>query len=160
MVERVQKVDLGFLRANRRGVDDGVTNNEPSMTEQQFKDQCDVNNIVKQFTLAGYRSQDFDMLGKQVMSDASRFIDVSKVPTLQEAHALIEEAQNSFIQNVPAKIRERFDNDAMKFWQHASKAQNVNEIKTLFGDLKNYSAPNATQLAEGNQSAVKSSTNE
>lgn len=160
MVEKVQKVDLGFLNANRRGVDDGITNEEPSMTEQQFKEQCDINNIVKQYTLAGYRSQDFDMLGKQVMADASRFIDVSNVPTLQEAHTLMEEAKHSFVQNVPAKIREHFDNDPMKFWQHASKAQNVDEIRALFGDLKNYSAPNATQLEEGNQLAVKSSKDE
>ena len=31
-----------------------TVNNEPSMTDQQFKDDCDVNSIVNKFTKTGH----------------------------------------------------------------------------------------------------------
>ena len=69
----------------------------------------DINNIVKQYTLQCYRIEDFKNFADRVFSDARRFVDCTNFQDLQTASNMMIEAEASFIQNVPAKIREQHE---------------------------------------------------
>ena len=59
--------------------------------------------------MQGYRSEDFVNLSARVFADAKRFVDCTDLKDLQTASNLMMEAEASFIQNVPAKIREQYE---------------------------------------------------
>lgn len=79
--------------------------NEPSMTEQHFKDECDINNIVKSFQATG------------VLPQGNReplFGDFSEFPTdLQSSQQYFDDAAARFME-LPATLRREFDNDPVK----------------------------------------------
>jgi len=77
------------------------TNDEPTLTQQQFKEQCDINNIIKIYTQTGELP-----LSKKV----GQFLDVSNVQDYQTALNTVFEAQHAF-DALPSKIRSRFEND-------------------------------------------------
>ena len=71
-------------------------------TQQQFKDECDINTIVRRFGLTGELPESLDMpRSGDFVSDISDF---------QSAMELITHAQQEFM-TVPAEIRARFHND-------------------------------------------------
>lgn len=76
-------------------------NTEPTLTQQQFKEQCDINNIIKQYAQTGELP-----LSKKV----GQFLDVSNVQDYQTALNTVYEAQHAF-DALPSNIRSRFEND-------------------------------------------------
>lgn len=80
----------------------GIEFTEPSMTEQHFKQECDINYIVQQYQTTG------------VMPQGDRqplFGDFAEFPTdLQASMAMYDEAQDRFMQ-LDARLRKEFDND-------------------------------------------------
>ena len=76
-------------------------NDLPTLTQQQFKEQCDINNIIKHYTQTGELP-----LSKKV----GQFLDVSNVQDYQTALQTVFDAQNAF-DALPSKIRSRFEND-------------------------------------------------
>lgn len=83
----------------------GLEFTEPSMTEQHFKQECDINYIVNQYQTTG------------VLPHGDRqplFGDFAEFPTdLQASMALYDEAQDRFMQ-LDSKLRKEFDNDPAK----------------------------------------------
>lgn len=83
----------------------GIEFNEPSMTEQHFKDECDINTIIAKYRQTG------------VMPAGNRqplFGDFAEFPTdLQSSMKMYDEAQYRFLQ-LPSEIRKEFDNDPSK----------------------------------------------
>ena len=59
--------------------------------------------------MQGYRSEDFVNLSARVFADAKRFVDCVNLKDLHTTSNLMMEAEASFIQNVPAKIREQYE---------------------------------------------------
>lgn len=157
-----EKLSSVFLDANRGSGDNSTYKkfSKPSLTEQQHKEAVDVNNIVRQYTMQGYRSEDFKNLADRVFADASRFVDNTDALDLVDASNLMKQAEYMFIQNVPAKIREQYGNDPMQFYK-ACVATNgdASKIRALFGDVKNYAVPNVEQLAQGNHIPSSTSSN-
>lgn len=78
----------------------------PSLTKQAFKDECDINNILKKYKNTG--------LLTHVQAARSRYADFTAVSDYQSALNAVLEAQDAF-QDLPANIRERFNNDPMSF---------------------------------------------
>ena len=76
-------------------------NNEPTLTQQQFKEQCDINNIIKHYTQTGELP-----LSKKV----GQFLDVSNVQDYQSALHTVFEAQAAF-DSLPSNVRAKFEND-------------------------------------------------
>lgn len=72
------------------------------LTKQEHRDECDVNLIVK-------RAQK-GIAPAWVNSVPPRFGDFSSIPTLEEAHDRIVEAQEAFM-TLPAKLRLELGND-------------------------------------------------
>ena len=93
----------------------GLEFTEPSMTEQHFKDECDINNIVAQYQATG------------VLPSGNReplFGDFADFPQdLQSSQRYFDEAQEPFMQ-LDARLRKEFDNDPVKLLQFIADDNN------------------------------------
>lgn len=93
-----------------------------SMTKQSFKDECDIN-----FIMARY-----ERTGQLPLGDVQPlFGDFSNGLDLHQAMNAVSMAERNFIQNVPADVRARFDNDPGKFLDFALDPNNVEEMIKL-----------------------------
>jgi len=71
-------------------------------TQQQFKDECDINRIVKNAARG--------IAPRFLARGTPQFGDFSNVPSIEEAYDTIERAQSAFM-NLPAQLRLELDND-------------------------------------------------
>lgn len=78
---------------------------EEGVTQQSFKDECDINTIVKRFGLTGELPSDF------AMPQSGDFTGVADYHSAMNA---VRAAEESFML-VPADIRARFNNDPGAF---------------------------------------------
>lgn len=86
---------------------------EGGRTQQEFKDECDINLIMKDALRTGtIRSR----------SDMARYGDFSAGIDYREAQDVLIAAQSQFA-SLPSELRDRFKNDPAKFldWIHDSK---------------------------------------
>jgi phage internal scaffolding protein len=93
----------------------------PSRTKQSFRDECDINNILRQFNVTGQLP---------VGSVQPQYGDFSGITDYQSALNAVMAAQDSFLA-LPAKVRARFDNDPALFVEFASDEANKDEMKAL-----------------------------
>jgi len=93
----------------------------PSRTKQSFRDECDINNILRKFNVTGQLP---------VGSVQPQYGDFSGVTDYQSALNAVMAAQDSFLA-LPAKIRSRFANDPALFVEFASDEANKDELKAL-----------------------------
>lgn len=95
-------------------LDIGTVNDEPSLTEQQYKDSCDINLIMKKYQLTG----EITHLRRQ----QGMYADLTNVPSYQEALDLVIKAQDAF-DTLPGAFRQELGNDPAKFleWIHDPK---------------------------------------
>lgn len=100
---------------------------EPSLTRQEFKDECDLELILKRFG-----STEAGMAAIQNAVDLSnlRFDDVSAVPDFRAARDQIMQAEAKFMA-LPAQVRARFDNDAALFLDFATDPKNLDEMRAM-----------------------------
>ena len=94
---------------------------KPSLAKQSFRDECDINNILRQFNVTGQLP---------VGSVQPQYGDFSGITDYQSALNAVMAAQDSFLQ-LPAKVRARFDNDPALFVEFASDEANRDEMKAL-----------------------------
>lgn len=94
---------------------------EPTRTQQQFKDECDINNIAKNFGLTGRMPTNVRM---------PMFGDFTDVDDYASALNAARRAAHSFMQ-MPAAVRERFGNDPQGFLEFCSNPANAEEAKSL-----------------------------
>lgn len=100
----------------------GSYNDEPSLTQQQFADECDVNNILKSYSEIGHFAS----------NPNSKLIygDFSQIPDLQGAIHLVNSANEAFA-GLPAKVRSRFNNDPAQLVEFCKDPNNLNEAIQL-----------------------------
>lgn len=94
-------------------------NEEPTMTQQQFKDEADINNIMRKY---GADPVAFNALTRKggVYADFSEIKDYHGM--LQE----VEDAKSAF-SALPAQLRSRFDNDPGKLIEFLQDSKNYDE---------------------------------
>jgi phage internal scaffolding protein len=95
---------------------------DPSLTHQSFKAECDIRNIMKKYKKNGVITH--------LTSMKPQFYDASVVPDYQEALNLIIDAQNSF-DSLPSELRTRFGNDPAQFLSFTSNESNLDEMRKL-----------------------------
>jgi phage internal scaffolding protein len=93
-----------------------------SLTQQHFKDECDVINIIKRHDRNG--------IIEHVQRGQARYGDFSEVADYREALDLVRDAQDEFM-TIPSDIRKKFDNDPGKFYEFVSNPDNKEELKTM-----------------------------
>lgn len=81
---------------------------EPSMTKQSFKEECDINNIVRKFEATGQ----IDHINQAAAQGA--YMDLPSGLDLQAGLDMIRQAELAF-GALPADVRAEFDNDPVKF---------------------------------------------
>lgn len=108
--------------ANMASILSSITFVEPTKTQQNFKDECDINNIVDRF------------LKTNTMPDVNipeAFGDYLNAPgSFHEALNLVIEAQDGF-NSLPSNIRARFNNDPGALLDFLQDENNLEEAYTL-----------------------------
>jgi phage internal scaffolding protein len=99
----------------------GVACEEPSLAQQQFKDECDINNILRQFNITG-------QLPDALLSP--KYGDFSGISDYKTALDRVISADEEFM-NLPATLRARFDNDASNLIEFLDNDQNRLEAEKL-----------------------------
>lgn len=96
----------------------------PSMTKQEFKFECDINNVIKSFTQTG--------MFKHVSARAAAgtYQDLPDGIDFQESLHQVEAARSAFM-TLPSKIRSRFGNDPAEFLSFAHDPANRAEMSAL-----------------------------
>ncbi|WNK14792.1 MAG: internal scaffolding protein [Microvirus sp.] len=84
----------------------GIENLEPTMTQQHFQDECDINNILAKFTTTGILET----------INGGQYLDLSTAQEYRQALHTVMAAEDSFAE-LPAEIRKEFNNDPMELLQ-------------------------------------------
>lgn len=113
---------LKFRTPWRRPRTAGITFHEATLTKQSFKDECDINNILKRFERTGQLPE--------LIKQNPQYGEFADAPAYQDALNLVLHAQEQF-DALSSKVRERFNNDPTKFLEFASNPQNGEEMVRL-----------------------------
>lgn len=101
-------------------VEAGTRITDPSMTHQNFKDDCDINTIVKRFGVTGQLPQ----------VSAPQYGDFTGVEDYRTALHAVMEAEDRFMM-LPATVRERFHNNPQELLEFCADRSNIEEAKKL-----------------------------
>lgn len=116
-----------FLRStynydmNQASDESGLDCKDKSLTQQHMKDECDINVLVDRYVVTGEMPQ----LNMPPLQG-----DFTNAPTYQEMLNLMIEAKSSFMA-MPAKIRNRFENDPGQFIDFCSNEGNRDELRQM-----------------------------
>lgn len=94
---------------------------EESRTQQHFKDEADINVLVRRFNITGQLPENVRM---------PTYADFSEVYDFHSAANAIAEANESFHQ-MPAEVRARFGNDPAAFVAFCSDDKNIDEARRM-----------------------------
>ena len=93
-----------------------------TMAQQQFKDECDINNIMSKYQKTG--------LITHVAKHQGDYDDFTVMPDFKTAIDTIHEAERMFM-TLPSNVREQFENDAGQFVEFATNDRNYDEMVDL-----------------------------
>ena len=99
----------------------GLACEEPTLAQQQFKDECDINNILRQFNVTG-------LLPETPLSP--RYGDFTGINDYQTALNAVIAAEDGFMA-LPADLRARFDNDPSNLINFLNDESNKDEAVKL-----------------------------
>lgn len=108
----------GFYRPHK-AVD--FVDDTPSMTRQEFKDECDVNMLMKRYQKTGV----LPMFG---VDRQPQYLRLADVPDFHSAMNLLVEAEGAFMR-LPAVVRKEFDNDAVRFVEFAELPESIEQLR-------------------------------
>lgn len=97
-------------------------NLEPSKTDQQYKDEVDVNEIIRRYKKDG--------IVPHVKNINAQFADVSDIPDLMQGMERIAHAKEEFLR-VPASIRAKHKNNVVDFYNWLADPANKEEAVEL-----------------------------
>jgi len=97
-------------------------NTEKSLTQQQFKDQTDINNIIAKYKKTGELVHTSRKLGI--------YADVSNITDYHSSLQKVLDAQNAF-STLPSHIRLRFHNNPEELLRFLQNPENISEGITL-----------------------------
>lgn len=95
---------------------------EPSLTKQSFKDECDVNNIVKKHSVTGIYTH--------INERSAQYADVTEIPDYQTAMQTVASA-NQLFGTLPSQLRKRFNNDPAEYLAFVQNEDNLDEMVRL-----------------------------
>ena len=99
----------------------GLKCEDPSLTQQQFKDESDINTIVDRFMKSGVMPNPVNM---------PQYMDYEGVFDFQSAMNTVRQADENFMR-MDAKIRARFNNSPQEFLEFFGNPENAEEAIRL-----------------------------
>ncbi|WNK13178.1 MAG: internal scaffolding protein [Microvirus sp.] len=106
---------------NAASNESGLACEEPSLTQQHFKDETDINNILRQFNITG-------ILPENALSP--RYGDFTGINDYQSALNAVIAADEGFMA-LPADLRTRFSNDPENLINFLNDPSNLDEAIKL-----------------------------
>lgn len=100
---------------------EGITFELPTRTQQHFKDECDINNLMERYVKTGTMPQ--------IVADF-QYGDYTEVPDYRQSIEFIMHAQDQFDQ-LPAKIRKEFNNNPAELLDFLNDPANKDEAIRL-----------------------------
>ncbi|AXH77488.1 MAG: internal scaffolding protein [Microviridae sp.] len=94
----------------------GEINNEPSLTQQHFQEECDINYILRKYAATGI----LDNIGP------GQYLDLDESFDFHEAQNKLIQIDDTFAQ-LPSRLREHFQNDAFAFVEFVQNPANKDE---------------------------------
>ena len=104
-----------------RSTETGLKCLDSSLTQQQFKDESDINTIVDRFMKTGHLPEPSSM---------PQYIDYEGVFDFQSAMNVVRQADENFMR-MDAKVRSRFHNSPQEFLEFFANPDNVDEAVRL-----------------------------
>lgn len=127
---------------------------EPSRTKQSFVEECDINNILKQYQKTG------QIRHITAQAEKGQYVDLPEPIDFQESLNTVMRAEEAFA-TLPAKLRNRFGNDPSEFLEFMGDPANQDEIIKLglAKDLRvpDPAAPNLAAVSGVDGTGAKSS---
>lgn len=105
------------------GIETQIHNDEPSLTQQHFKDDADLNKIVIRFGIT-----DGAFLATPI--DPAYYGDFTDAVDYRTALDQVRDADLKF-QALPADVRTRFNNDPVNLWGFVNDPRNADEAVKL-----------------------------
>ena len=94
---------------------------DPSLTQQQFRDESDINTIVDRFMKTGHLPDPVSM---------PQYVDYEGVFDFQSAMNVVRQADENFMR-MDAKVRARFHNSPQEFLEFFANPANSDEAVRL-----------------------------
>lgn len=114
---------MQIITKRKDGSTDVATlNEEPSMTQQQFKEECDINNIMRKYEQTGQITH--------INRKQGVYADLSNIKDYQEMLHTIHHAEEAF-NTLPAEVRYKFRNDPTKLIAFLQDTSNREEAIKL-----------------------------
>ena len=104
-----------------RSVETGLKCLDDSLTQQQFRDESDINNIVDRFMKTGHLPDPVSM---------PQYVDYEGVFDFQSAMNVVRQADENFMR-MDAKVRSRFHNSPQEFLEFFADPANSEEAVRL-----------------------------
>lgn len=95
---------------------------EPTKTQQQFEEECNINNILKRYKQTG--------IVTHLAHELPVYGDFSDVPDYQTAFDIVVSAHDNFMR-LPADLRKRFNNDPAQLLDFLKDESNYEEAVEL-----------------------------
>ena len=99
----------------------GLVCADPSLTQQQFKEEADINTIVERFLKSGVLPTPVNM---------PQYVDYEGVFDFQSAMNVVRAADENFMR-LDAKVRARFNNSPQEFLEFFANPDNTEEAVRL-----------------------------
>jgi len=99
----------------------GLKCEDPSLTQQQFKEEADINTIVDRFMKSGVLPTPASM---------PQYVDYEGVFDFQSAMNAVRQADENFMR-MDAKVRARFNNSPQEFLEFFANPENTEEAIRL-----------------------------
>lgn len=101
---------------------------KPSLTQQEFKESCDINNILAKFAV---QAQALGVEPSQLMpQDQGSYGDFSNLDDFQTAQNKIAFLNDQF-SNLPSDVRRKFGDDLNNFMSAISDPSRIDELGEL-----------------------------
>lgn len=117
---------------------EGIVFTEPSMTQQHFKDETMIDNILQKYAETGFLTDPF--IPKRPIQFGD-FSDVKDFQTAQNAIALATE----YFESLPSNVRASFNNSPQQFLNALNDPEQRSKLEELgFVASEESQAPNST----------------
>lgn len=121
---------------------------KPSKTKQSFKDECDINKIMKRFK----KIMGAEYLNRYQGYVGGEFGDFSMVGDYRSAIEQVNRAKEVF-GALPSKVRARFSNDPAEFLDFVQNPANADEMVSLGLATKRAPTQDAPSVTEVKQAS-------
>lgn len=120
-----KKQELFYIKETRRpngSLNLETVNNAPSMTDQQYAEDCDANTVIERFTRTGQLTH--------MAQHQGQYMDLASMPDFQSAMETVGKAKSMF-EELPAFIREKFHQKPELFVEYLNNPKNDDEAIEL-----------------------------